>query len=151
MTKQVINVGSGPNSKTGDPLRTAFIKINENFTELYNANTTPSVTIDVPGAGGANGSEVILDLTKQVQVLQSGWYKLDAGTEGQIMYFVPSSTVTALSAIQIRVNNGRYNDGTTVIDYVNNYITPFSVQAGATIAIAIYADGAWNFNQGLWD
>lgn len=35
MTKQVINVGTTPNDRTGDPLRTAFNKINENFNELY--------------------------------------------------------------------------------------------------------------------
>ena len=31
MTIQSINVGTGPNDHTGDPLRTAFIKINSNF------------------------------------------------------------------------------------------------------------------------
>ena len=38
MAKQSINVGSNPNDKTGDPLRTAFTKINDNFTELYGAS-----------------------------------------------------------------------------------------------------------------
>jgi hypothetical protein len=36
MAKQSINV-STPNSGNGDPLRTAFVKINSNFTELYAA------------------------------------------------------------------------------------------------------------------
>ena len=35
MTKQVINNGSADNDGTGDPLRTAFDKVNDNFTELY--------------------------------------------------------------------------------------------------------------------
>lgn len=35
MTKQTINIGSGENAGNGDPLRTAFNKINDNFTELY--------------------------------------------------------------------------------------------------------------------
>ena len=35
MTKQTINIGSSANDKTGDPLRTAFSKVNANFTELY--------------------------------------------------------------------------------------------------------------------
>ena len=38
MGKQVINVGSSANDGTGDPLRTAFNKINDNFTELYNTS-----------------------------------------------------------------------------------------------------------------
>jgi hypothetical protein len=37
MTKQIVNIGSTANAKNGDPLRTAFDKINQNFTELYNA------------------------------------------------------------------------------------------------------------------
>lgn len=35
MTKQTINIGSSANDKTGDPIRTAFLKVNANFTELY--------------------------------------------------------------------------------------------------------------------
>jgi hypothetical protein len=36
MSKQTINIGQTPNDKTGDPLRTAFNKINNNFDDLYN-------------------------------------------------------------------------------------------------------------------
>ena len=35
MTRQNINIGSTANDGTGDPLRTAFDKINDNFVELY--------------------------------------------------------------------------------------------------------------------
>lgn len=35
MAKQVINLGTMADNKSGDPLRTAFTKINENFDELY--------------------------------------------------------------------------------------------------------------------
>src|SRR6056297_194868 len=35
MAKQTINIGSSPNDGTGDPLRTAFDKANDNFDELY--------------------------------------------------------------------------------------------------------------------
>lgn len=33
--QQVINIGQRPRDGTGDPLRTAFDKTNQNFTELY--------------------------------------------------------------------------------------------------------------------
>ena len=36
MAKQTINVGTSANDGTGDPLRSAMIKSNDNFTELYN-------------------------------------------------------------------------------------------------------------------
>ena len=37
MAKKNINIGQSVNDKTGDTLRSAFDKINQNFTELYNA------------------------------------------------------------------------------------------------------------------
>jgi hypothetical protein len=34
MTKQIINIGRTANDRSGDPLRTAFEKVNDNFAEL---------------------------------------------------------------------------------------------------------------------
>ena len=43
MAQQIIDVGLAPNDGLGDPLRTGFIKANDNFTELYNfINAGPS-------------------------------------------------------------------------------------------------------------
>ena len=39
MSKQIINVGTLANDGTGDTLRGAAIKINSNFTELYNLSS----------------------------------------------------------------------------------------------------------------
>tara|TARA_B100000989_G_scaffold147781_1_gene110099 strand:- start:6344 stop:8425 length:2082 start_codon:yes stop_codon:yes gene_type:complete len=36
MSKQIINVGTASDDGTGDSLRAAFVKVNENFTEVYN-------------------------------------------------------------------------------------------------------------------
>jgi len=46
MAQQTINIGTVANDGTGDPLRTAFDKVNDNFTELYNddAGDVNSVT-----------------------------------------------------------------------------------------------------------
>ena len=41
MTRQVINVGATANDGTGDGLRSAYIKCNDNFQELYNTTQTP--------------------------------------------------------------------------------------------------------------
>ncbi len=35
MAKQTINIGVAANDNTGDPLRTAFTKINDNFDDIY--------------------------------------------------------------------------------------------------------------------
>ena len=37
MSKQIINIGLSANDRSGDPLRVAFDKVNQNFTELYSA------------------------------------------------------------------------------------------------------------------
>ena len=54
MAKQLINLGASVNDGTGDTLRGGAVKINENFTELYNFITTASgqasiVTSIIPG------------------------------------------------------------------------------------------------------
>jgi hypothetical protein len=55
MAKQVINIGTVANDGTGDPLRTAFDKVNDNFTELYNDDAG-----DVDSVNGQTGT-VVLD------------------------------------------------------------------------------------------
>ena len=54
MAKQTINIGSSANDGTGDPLRTAFDKINDNFTELYGASAEANDIIEdsSPQLGG---------------------------------------------------------------------------------------------------
>jgi len=42
MAQQIINVGASPNDGLGDPIRTSFIKCNDNFTELFNQQGTES-------------------------------------------------------------------------------------------------------------
>ena len=42
MTRQHINIGTNANDGTGDPLRTAFDKINDNFIELYGGDDDAS-------------------------------------------------------------------------------------------------------------
>jgi hypothetical protein len=53
MAKQTINIGTSANDGTGDPLRTAFDKINDNFTELYTDDEG-----DVNSVTGSGGLEV---------------------------------------------------------------------------------------------
>ena len=50
MAKQTINIGTVANDGTGDPLRTAFDKVNDNFTELYSDDAG-----DVDSVNGQTG------------------------------------------------------------------------------------------------
>lgn len=55
MSQQIIDVGTAPNNGTGDPIRTAFILTNNNFSQLFSLpNSTPPTSNignvgDVPG------------------------------------------------------------------------------------------------------
>ena len=46
MAQQTINIGSSANDGTGDPLRTAFDKINDNFSELYGSTAEANDLIE---------------------------------------------------------------------------------------------------------
>jgi len=52
MTQLVINIGAVPNDGEGDPLRTAFQKINNNFTQLF---ATGTFTYDAYSFGNTAG------------------------------------------------------------------------------------------------
>ena len=58
MTKQVVNLGASANDGTGDPIRIAFDRVNDNFNEVYNAlgnSQNPIDLFDINGALDLNG------------------------------------------------------------------------------------------------
>ena len=67
MAQQNINIGTSANKGDGDPLRTAFDKINDNFDELYlkvGNLETGGVTVttgDIKGSVFADDSTVLVD------------------------------------------------------------------------------------------
>lgn len=78
MAKQVIDIGSAANDGTGDPVRSAWDKANQNFTELYNhigATNNPH---------GVTKSQISLgNLVNSLQVINAGNFKsLEANTLG---------------------------------------------------------------------
>jgi hypothetical protein len=71
MAKQTINVGTGPNTGTGEAVRTAFIKVNENFTEVYDLTNTASSlaqsafdAANNAGGGSADTGDITFDGVK---------------------------------------------------------------------------------------
>ena len=66
MAKQVINLGTSPNKGDGDPLRTAFDKVNDNFDELYvdikqiRSAQTGGGTLIVDTIGSVHGTDSTL-------------------------------------------------------------------------------------------
>lgn len=62
MSQQVINVGLTANDGQGDAIRTAYIKCNDNFSELYErVQTLPPIT--PAGATGDTEGMIAFDTT----------------------------------------------------------------------------------------
>lgn len=58
-TQEIINIGALPNDGTGDPLRVAFTKINNNFSNLFAVTYNTSNTFTI----GSTSNQVIFEST----------------------------------------------------------------------------------------
>jgi len=81
MAQQTINIGTTANDGTGDPLRTAFDKVNDNTTELYDGQSL-SLASDILTLTRADGTTSTVDLSsyldEDARAIASG--TLNAGT-----------------------------------------------------------------------
>ena len=141
MAKQTINLGTVPNDRTGDKLRDAFDKCNDNFTELYTGATSTAPA--TPTAGTA------IDLTKRIHALNGAAYTLANGSEGQILYFVPVTGSTG-GGNTVLVANGRYlAEGTATVSAAVPF-APFASNDAASVVTMIFTQGAWQASSGTW-
>jgi hypothetical protein len=122
MAKQIIQLGTVVNDGTGDPLRTAFTKTNENFTELYTAvGTIPTNTNQLTnGSGFITASDIptipsdISDLT-DTESLLSGSESSDRLVNGEYEFVLDADgNLTAPKDILVGGGEGGhiYIDGT---------------------------------------
>jgi hypothetical protein len=87
MTQQTINLGTTANDGSGDPLRTAFTKINANFTDLY---SQVSAETAIPSQTGHSGSVLTTDgntlswATQTFNALHNGSYNVTLGSDGTL-------------------------------------------------------------------
>lgn len=70
MAKQIINTGTSANSRNGESIRSAFTKVNANFTELY----TAAASVQIPSQINNNGKLLSTDGTTLI------WVSIDGGT-----------------------------------------------------------------------
>ena len=62
MAQQNINIGTSANKGVGDPIRTAFTKVNANFTELYaQPDGTIAQKTDITGSVFGDDSTLLVD------------------------------------------------------------------------------------------
>lgn len=78
MSQQIINTGALPNDGEGDPLRTAFTKINNNFTELYSISSAegPNGAIQynlvTTGSGATGNTELTGSVVTTLNIIAAG-------------------------------------------------------------------------------
>ena len=104
-------------------------------------------------------SRVSLSTFYQVQKLNAGYYQLDHGYEGQIMYFTPAAAnqTTAWNSnhCNVMVKRGRLWGATGADEYDDAVWWPFedpnSSGAGPALVHLMYTDGAWVASGGVWD
>jgi len=83
MAKQVIQLGSSINDGQGDPLRTAFTKVNENFTELYSALATDMSSLATVATTGSY-NDLIDKPTLTTNSLTNGGHNVTLGSDGYL-------------------------------------------------------------------
>jgi len=100
MAKQTVNLGSSANDGTGDPLRTAFDKINDNFDELYLYSTAATgnnitITANTIASDNTNGN-IILDPngTGDIVVATGAELQLTDHTDNAVVFSDASGNLT---------------------------------------------------------
>lgn len=134
MAKQTILTGSTANDHSGDPLRTAFTKVNANFTELYTSSgSTGNFTFSADTI--TNTAGMLLDTTRGVLAL---------GTDMEVPG-VPTHFHIAFQNGNTEITNGQLFLGDD-FNYVNvgsyNGVNIGSFNRYATEPVAYL----WNFN-----
>jgi len=95
MAQQTVGIGSSANDGTGDPLRTAFTKINENFTELYaqtGMDTDKGIDINANTITSTSTNEdIIIDPNGTGKIELAADVEIDNGLN------INASTITSLT------------------------------------------------------
>jgi|MEHZ01.5.fsa_nt_MEHZ011487593.1_4 hypothetical protein len=133
MAKQAINIGSSANDGAGDPLRTAFTKINENFVEVYtelggSSLSNISFTGNTIGTDDTNGNillspngtgAIVIDTSKNLQFTShtdNAILKFDASGNVAISSIVDNGTTVVMGDITV---NGTTSTLTTTTNDIN--------------------------------
>ena len=163
MAKQTVNLGTSANKGDGDPLRTAFDKVNDNFTELYprvEALEDGNVTTDVVGSIFGDDSTLLVDGVNNlipasvISGTLSNNTTGNADTATTVAWTGVTSTPTTLAGYGITdaIAPGTVHDGditgsvfgddsTVLVDGVNNKIVGAVDTASLTVSSTNVAIG----------
>ena len=127
MARQVINIGSSANDGTGDPLRTAFDKINDNFVELYGSDNDIN-TLDANL--NVNNFAITTGVTNgNITVTPNGTGSINLGS-----ITINGSQVSSNDSTQITLADNIQTTGTVNIDGATTLGSTLAV--GTSLALA---------------
>jgi len=142
MARQAINIGSSANDGTGDPLRTAFDKINDNFVELYGTDNdinTLDANLDV------NNNAITTGVTNgDVTITPNGTGSIKLGA----MKFV-GTTMSSDDSTQITIAENIQTTGTLAVSGAATLSSTLGVTGAATLSSTLSVSGATTMLSGL--
>ena len=141
MAQEIINVGTSPNDGTGDTLRGAFVKTDNNFTELYSGKENLSNKSTSTSLGTSNTLYPSQNAVKTYVDTQVGSKIGGSGTDNYIPRF---NGTNALENSIIFDNGTKVGIGTTspagklsIVDvYYNTFFSDNSSQYGSGLILS---------------
>ena len=132
MARQNINIGSSANDGTGDPLRTAFDKINDNFVELYGSDNdinTLDANLDV------NTFAITTGVTNgDITVTPNGTGSIKLGAMKFVGTTISSDDSTQITIAENIQTTGTLNvAGATTLGSTLSVGTSLALATGATV------------------
>jgi len=136
MAKQVINIGTTANDSTGDPIRDAFDKVNDNFTELYSDDAGDVGSI-VAGTGIS-----VNQATGDVTVTNSSPNATHTGdVTGSAALTIAADAVTTAKILNDNVTFDKLENRYTVLSALGSG-TSFALNFSAATTFTATASGA---------
>ena len=142
MAQQTINIGTAANDGTGDPLRTAFDKINDNFSELYGSSAEANDLLEdtTPQLGGdldVNGKRITSARSNEDIIL------LPNGTGGVLASAVriAGTTLSSDDSASITIAEAFQVNGATNIDGALTATSTVAVTGAATLSSTLTVAG----------
>ena len=170
MARQNVNIGTSPNKGNGDPLRTAFTKINNNFSELYAGNFLSPTALNSSLIANTDGTLSLGSASNQWQNLHVkdfiylGGTRLSVSASGTLLVNNNSITADAIkgsvfaddSSLLVDGINGKFyghltgdvngsvfgDDSTILVDAVNGNIPGYVKLSVLKTEVAASADFA---------
>lgn len=136
MAKQIINVGAAPNDGTGDLLRNAFIKTNDNFTEVYNSLNPLVIALNATDSTIVTGT--LLETLSRSLLIPANTFSSNGILE--VMCRMTKTGTAGTSSVKIYKNTSNTLTGATLIATLTNSTTATNIFAKGYRQIRINAN-----------